>query len=231
MGNSLGKAEVQADKDVQGFDLFIQRRWKDDNTNFGRDARGLRHSEIKVTKVTKFVNSKTLDRYKKTKKHFMARYQKGKNVFMVPKVVKSHLEPVLKRDFLPAGEPRLDGSINEVWLFHGTNLANIAGIEQAGFDYGKASEDGLYGKWIYLTDSPQKADQYTGQYYYTKETIIHVNSEKTNKTISPPSGHYLYSEACCKDRLYIKCIPPVYKDHLPIKITFYRSPRVYFPRC
>ena len=90
MGNSLGKAEVQADKDVQEFDLFIQRYWKDDNTGFGQDARGLRHSGIRVTKVIKFVNSKILDRYKKTKKHFMARYQKEHNVFMVPKVVKSH---------------------------------------------------------------------------------------------------------------------------------------------
>ncbi len=53
----------------------------------------------------------------------------------------------------------MDRKINEVWLFHGTKLENIRPIHQDGLDFDKAS-DGLYGKWIYLTDSPQKADQY-----------------------------------------------------------------------
>ncbi len=83
--------------------------------------------------------------------------------FIILQPVKPHLDPVLRREFLKPGEPHVDRGINEVWLFHGTKLENITSIHQDGFDYEKAS-NGLYGKWIYLTDSPQKADPYAGGY-------------------------------------------------------------------
>ena len=149
-------------EDVRKFDAFIQSSWKDGNTGLGYDAKGLTHDGIKVKKVIRYKNPSTLENYKDTKKIFIERLKGDRNVFVVPPNVREHLDPVLHRKFLPPGEPRLDLRINEVWLFHGTKFENVPSIQEEGLDY-EAAGDGLYGKWIYLTDSPQKADQYAGE--------------------------------------------------------------------
>ncbi len=186
MGHSLGKPEVKASPVTQmgdgadayishhhsrsEFDDFIQNRWRDDNTQIGQDASGLRHVEITVTKVAKLYNRTALDRYKMTKKRFLERYQENGNVFVLQNALQFYLGHILEEGFLPTGVPCLDRRINEVWLFHGTTLNNIPGIKRGGLNYRRAREDGLYGKWIYLTDSAQKADQYTGWYVHVCTT-------------------------------------------------------------
>lgn len=57
-------------------------------------------------------------------------------------------------------EPR-DPTVNEMYLFHGTRSANVEGIIREGFNLSKA-RPGLYGKAVYLAESAEKADQYTG---------------------------------------------------------------------
>ena len=51
---------------------------------------------------------------------------------------------------------------NEVYLFHGTQHKNARKIIKNGFDITKIKRT-PYGKGIYLTESSQKADQYTGE--------------------------------------------------------------------
>ena len=50
----------------------------------------------------------------------------------------------------------------EAYLFHGTLLKNVMSIVETGFDTNK-SQDGLYGKGVYLAESSQKADQYSDE--------------------------------------------------------------------
>ena len=52
---------------------------------------------------------------------------------------------------------------HEVYLFHGTQHTNARKIIENGFDITKIKRK-PYGKGIYLTESSQKADQYTGKY-------------------------------------------------------------------
>ena len=59
---------------------------------------------------------------------------------------------------------------NEVFLFHGTKLANIPDILHKGFKLIKARK-GLYGKGIYLAESSEKADQYAGKYTYGRNRL------------------------------------------------------------
>ena len=58
---------------------------------------------------------------------------------------------------------------NEMYLFHGTRLENIKGIIDNGFNLGRARM-GLYGKAIYLAESSEKADQYSGMLSIQRNT-------------------------------------------------------------
>ena len=49
---------------------------------------------------------------------------------------------------------------NKLYLFHGTPAANVESIIRNGFDVNRCVNN-CYGKGIYLTESSQKADQYT----------------------------------------------------------------------
>ncbi|CAJ1344205.1 unnamed protein product [Effrenium voratum] len=59
---------------------------------------------------------------------------------------------------------KLDASINEMLVLHGTALQNLDKIAQFGFDERLAREGGLFGQGIYFTDESCKSAQYSGAY-------------------------------------------------------------------
>ncbi len=150
--------------DTKKFEELVHKCWKDSQTGLGQDASGLSHSGIRVTKVTKLYNQSALDRYIVLKKDCLSK-KDIPGMYIRPGPVKKYLDEILTADFDPTFAPaerRLDGRINEVYLFHGTASSNVESIRQNGFDLGRADGSGLFGRWIYLTDSAQKADQYAG---------------------------------------------------------------------
>ncbi len=164
--------------DVRNFQELVRKCWKDLHTGLGQDASGLSHSGIRVTNVTKLDNQKVLDRYLAHKEVCLSK-KDIPGMYTRAGPVKKYLAEINTKDFDPTfmpGERRLDGRINEVYLFHGTGSHNVESIRQNGFDLGRASSSSLYGKWIYLTDSAQKADQYTGMHYHINTIYCSVSA-------------------------------------------------------
>lgn len=143
--------------DVSKFDDLVQRCWKDSNTSVGYDAGGMTHARIKVRRVQRLVNKNKKQAYL-TKR---GRYLERVGDFIKPPIAREYLDGLLTRHFSAPGEGNLETRVFETFLFHGTKTSNVDGLHRNGFDMSKAS-GGLYGKWIYLADSSQKADQYTG---------------------------------------------------------------------
>lgn len=63
---------------------------------------------------------------------------------------------------IPSLRDRLDVSLNEYWLLHGTKRVYVEEIAHVGFDNRMASPGGLFGSGVYFTSSLSKADQYSG---------------------------------------------------------------------
>ena len=57
----------------------------------------------------------------------------------------------------------LNEPLNEYFLFHGTSEINAENILKSGFDISKVRSSFL-GNGIYFTESPVKADQYSGMF-------------------------------------------------------------------
>jgi len=58
--------------------------------------------------------------------------------------------------------PRLDGQVNESWLFHGTTAQSAQGIAENDFrlDLSGSNAGTLYGRGIYLAENATKSDEY-----------------------------------------------------------------------
>ena len=76
--------------------------------------------------------------------------------------VKINIDEVSENHGLLITDGQNDLRPGEVYLIHGTKLENIPSILEHGFDLGRA-KPGLYGKAIYLAESSEKADQYSGK--------------------------------------------------------------------
>ena len=135
----------------------------------GRDAVGLGHKGLKVKVVLKITN-KVLQR-----KYVEGRNKRKESVAIVSRFPDELLwKPILTLNMVnikhetvaepqvPVTETCLNIDPGEVYLFHGTKSTNIPKIIEQGFDITKASM-GLYGKAIYMAESSEKADQYTGE--------------------------------------------------------------------
>ena len=134
---------------------LVEDTWQARLTGLGRDARGLTHSKIKIRDVYRIHNDRLTSRYSDA-------YQRSKSrgitnvattTFKTSQVLRSNAE--LMRGLF---ELRKD----EVLLFHGTKKNHVTGIIQKGFQ-AKKNTRSPYGKGTYLTDSAQKADQYTDE--------------------------------------------------------------------
>lgn len=140
---------------------LCERTWKDARTGLGADARGLTHSFIDVRHVSIIHNAQLRQQYE-------AAYAELSRLWSMPKVlafspIKTNIDVDTASTSIGNVErdPLCSVRQGEVFLFHGTTSENLKGIITRGFDLGK-SKRGLYGRpGIYLTESSQKADQYT----------------------------------------------------------------------
>ena len=80
--------------------------------------------------------------------------------------VKKELEgsriPEVSSSFTGCKWAKLDPTVNEIWVLHGTTPDKVDLIASFGFDERLARERGLYGQGVYFTDQTCKAFQYSG---------------------------------------------------------------------
>ena len=69
-------------------------------------------------------------------------------------------QPVFKTGFEPLDAP-CDVKVNEIYLFHGTDVDKADRIITEGFSVDR-EQPGVYGKGVYMAESAEKADQHAG---------------------------------------------------------------------
>ena len=150
-------------------------------TGIGRDTRGLYHSRIQIRNVYIINNhilkevyikghAASVQRLRQLKPEFIEFY----DICEIPATTslsniiqhysKSPAQTsqiLLKIKDLPLDFFNL--GTGEVLLFHGTPRSNVPSILKQGFKAEKNTRP-MYGKGTYLTDSSQKADQYTDKF-------------------------------------------------------------------
>ena len=142
---------------------LVNRTWTS-KTRHGGDTTALDNGGLKVKQVLIVRNEKLMKKYKKEK----VRMSKSDPADL-PDELKH--KPILTAGTIEYGqtggqqvplmESSLDTDIHEVYLFHGTKLECVPNIIEHGFDL-KRARSGRYGKAIYLAESSEKADKYTG---------------------------------------------------------------------
>ena len=141
---------------------LMMETWDEKVTGVGRDATGLTHYFIKVKNVyvieRKNLKTRYEAQYKTALQHMIETNNSTETIQDLLSVQTTQILSTIPD--LPTGV--FDLREGEVLLFHGTPRDKIKGILQHGFR-AKNNWRSLYGKGTYLTDSAQKADQYTDQ--------------------------------------------------------------------
>jgi hypothetical protein len=178
-------------KDKAAFQQFLENSWMSDAS---RDAVIPKSEGIQVRGVLKLdkANSRGLQQYQATK-HSMqeavpihSRWNPSnptewsKKSKMSPGVRTTELLKPLPRilgGLADRGEDKLNASINEVMLFHGTpSIQAVQGIMQDGFriDLAGSNRGTLYGNGAYFADMASKSDDYAvpllGNSFFQKNT-------------------------------------------------------------
>ena len=154
---------------------IVSSTWKDDKTSYGKDAKGMTHSRIKIRKIYTLVNDRKFDIYDAQYRQIELNQTDIPDVdtldIDIPEVHSSNsrdtkdnvsvtIEPEETNHLLSKAHHFDELRKGEAYLFHGTPVRNIQSILANGFDLDR-SRRGLYGHpRIYLADSSQKADQY-----------------------------------------------------------------------
>lgn len=155
---------------------LISHTWRY-NKRLGKDSQGLNHKAISIKHVFRVHNDQLWNIYSKS---FSQQLPTDNNIpndtsyngDLIISGLTSHLEdnPILTKtvpafiDMINYNNHKYPFPLkdSEVHLFHGTKRKNVKGIVRNGFDLSKAKR-GLYGKALYLAESSEKADQYTGR--------------------------------------------------------------------
>ena len=144
--------------------LLIHDLWNENIVGVGRDASGLTHSSIHVLDVRKIECPIAMEKYAKRKEALSLKIGTVGPI----ESYRSKTKPIATTSLIGKSEgycglkERLDSRINETYLFHGTVPTNISSITTHGFDVKKCRRPSC-GKGLYFTESPVKADQYTGE--------------------------------------------------------------------
>ena len=135
------------------------------NERHGRDSANLKHNSLKIKAICIVHKKQLIDNYK----HETAAFKEKHSIYPPIQIV-SGTKKILTLDSNLAScieavdnsLPHNFGDLNEVYLFHGTKTANIRSIVESGFSL-KYATNGLYGKALYLAESSEKSDQYSGK--------------------------------------------------------------------
>ena len=153
--------KVPVEKDLaDAIERLVKMTWDDDHVGHGRDARNLKHSTIKVTKVEQIESAHLYKEYERQRKAFCDRALKK----TFPKVDRDHGEEDVVTSLHRIGllDSQLIPEINEHFLFHGAKMEFIDAIMKQGIDY-RLSNAGMFGSGAYFCEMSTKADQYTGK--------------------------------------------------------------------
>lgn len=163
------------------FQDLVDRTTLSQFIGIGRDAAGMTHSRLRVTRVLRIENGALWTKYCMTKSHMPESCETSE---MASKLLK-----VLNRS--PLNGERLVRKMNlnkargETLLFHGApsggaifpsgyvmpeKLSAMHTLKRQGFDERLGSMDGMYGSGIYFADAASKADAYAGRYGYGEST-------------------------------------------------------------
>ena len=138
--------------------MLVTESWRDRTTSAGKDAKGLSHQELSITKICRIRNDELWRKYESAHAQTLPRYSIPHDLETRPIITTSVDTPPMKCGVANSLIKPLDKG--EVHLFHGTQLENINDILSLGFNIHKSAR-GLYGHpGIYLAESSQKADQY-----------------------------------------------------------------------
>ena len=146
-------------QNLKEFKSFLRATWQY-SSRTGRDSRGLQHTGISTTEVYQLHNKTQIDVYMKERKNLRGKMAAHKELFAT-----TEIQPVLTSSHVPPdildSDP-LEDFTNEVYLFHGTKKDCLLSIATEGL---RPSTNGLYGGGaVYLAESAEKADQYTGNH-------------------------------------------------------------------
>ena len=82
---------------------------------------------------------------------------------MILKKIMIFFNPGVCCSGLDALDKSLHKELNECFMFHGTVSSSVEAIARLGLDIRLSRDTALYGRGIYLAESPDKAFMYTGK--------------------------------------------------------------------
>ena len=180
-----------SDRAVLDFiEKLVNVEWDDSKSGVGSDARGISDLSMKIHKVYHVNNVKLSTLYDKACAETTTRFRIPLELIERP-VATMTVKPAFNtgdKHLLSQGDilHRRSCHLNnmEVFLFHGTNEANIRNLVDCGFCL-KFSKRGLYGHpAVYLSELSQKADQYTdpGNYRIYGPLYMFINRAALGNT-------------------------------------------------
>ena len=134
------------------------------NEQLGRDAINLPHAGIKIKQVFEINNNALIQNYKEGERY--GNISTLRQHTIIGSILTRKINHVTNQNGVYChhvtgnGREQLRGT--EVYLFHGTPMWNVRDIVEKGFDLNMA-QNMPFGEGIYLAESSQKADQYTGR--------------------------------------------------------------------
>jgi hypothetical protein len=156
--NSKSKRTQFYDVDAYTFKnvkAIVESTWDTDDVGRGRDARGLDHDNINVTRVQRVENKNLFRDFDHQRVEFLqiSRRQNYRQISGIP--------PKLAK-FKSAGR---ELGVNEYYLFHGTSYDAAMQIVEDGFNADEADPKSMFGPGIYFAEKFTKADQYSDEIY------------------------------------------------------------------
>ena len=151
----------------------IYSLWRDQRVGIGKDAKNLRHQDIKIIKIQKLKNPDLQVEYKMYKDSLprrktcrkRERYQKIEELESLVDGARVFSRGAVHTDRNPVGIfKNLRQSVNEHYLLHGCPPDAAEGILENGFNPKRSNPGAMFGQGSYFAENPTKADQYAGKY-------------------------------------------------------------------
>jgi len=157
--NLIHKKELDDPASLAFFQELLNRTFK---RIYTRDRRGLPvPNSLKLVGVTYVANDQNWAEYNKRREEIKKERPNCKWLSMTHK-------PITTKAIEDLGDsfgwelPKLDSSLNEAWLWHGTSAAGAEGITSEDFcvDLAGSNAGTLYGRGVYLAEACSKSDEY-----------------------------------------------------------------------
>ncbi|CAL1539480.1 unnamed protein product, partial [Lymnaea stagnalis] len=141
---------------------LVNDTWSSHLVGNGRDARGLSHSNIRVTDVKRVENHFLFNAYSARRRQMFERKSAEERVCTPVEQLRGSKGGVLTTEKIEGFMKReLYHEVNEHYMFHGTKQEAVPAIINTGLDPRVASSVCMWGSGVYAAENPTKSDQYT----------------------------------------------------------------------